>query len=231
MVKVMPLKMPCMQDIRRANVLELLQPALLQTSARVFVFHLGGILQQSWQENLLELEANLARSTAQWKLVIGHHPVRRNNRPDNNMDMLPTLEPILEKYGVQAYFCGHEHNLQYIHRQNSSVHYVITGGGSLTDYSPIVHFDNGGSQFQYWGSGEQTPWLVQSKCSLQHRSEDIVLESSHLWSRHMHEIMFEQLSSQLQLLRTPYTVFYGHGKCMCCLGCVPCLDIPAVVPI
>lgn len=113
----------------------------------------GGILQQSWQENLLELETNLARSTARWKLAIGHHPVRRNNRPDNNLDLLLTLEPILEKYGVQAYFCGHEHNLQYMHQQNSSVHYVITGGGSLTDYSPIEHFDNGGSLFQYWGSG------------------------------------------------------------------------------
>lgn len=125
----------------------------------------GGILQQSWQENLLELETNLARSSAQWKLVIGHHPVRRNNRPDNNMDLLPALEPILEKYGVQAYFCGHEHNLQYIHQQSSSVHYVITGGGSLTDYSPIELFDNGGSLFQYWGSGEQLLHLQSQKCS------------------------------------------------------------------
>jgi len=157
-----------MQGIRKADFPKLSQSALLQTSVCVSVFHPGGILQQSWQENLLELEANLARSTALWKLVIGHHPVRRNNRPDNNMDMLPTLEPVLEKYGVQAYFCGHEHNLQYIHRQNSSVHYVITGGGSLTDYSPIVHFDNGGSQFQYWGSGEQTPCLVHDKISLQY---------------------------------------------------------------
>ena len=82
------------------------------------------------------------------------------------MDMLPTLEPVLQKYGVQAYFCGHEHNLQYIHQQNSSVHYVITGGGSLTDYDPIVHYDNGGSQFQYWGSGELTPCLVHSRSSL-----------------------------------------------------------------
>ena len=130
----------------------------------------GGILQQSWQENLLELEAQLARSTAQWKLVIGHHPVRRNNRPDNNMDLLPTLEPILQKYGVQAYFCGHEHNLQYLHQEDSSVHYVISGGGSLTDYTPIVHYDNGGSQFQYWGSGEIMPHslvkqtTVHAKC-------------------------------------------------------------------
>lgn len=128
-------------------------PGIKDYQTAVFANNTGGILQQSWQENLLELEAKLARSIAQWKLVIGHHPVRRNNRPDNNMDLLPTLEPVLEKYGVQAYFCGHEHNLQYMHQQNSSVHYIITGGGSLTDYSPIVHFDNGGSLFQYWGSG------------------------------------------------------------------------------
>lgn len=125
----------------------------------------GGILQQSWQENLLELETQLARSKAPWKLVIGHHPVRRNNRADNNMDLLPTLEPVLEKYGVQAYFCGHEHNLQYIHQLNSSVHYVVTGGGSLTDYTPIVHHDNGGSQFQYWGSGETRLNCTASSCA------------------------------------------------------------------
>ncbi|KAL3162377.1 hypothetical protein ABBQ32_010055 [Trebouxia sp. C0010 RCD-2024] len=128
-------------------------PGIIDYRTAAFANNTGGILQQSWQENLLELETQLARSTAQWKLVIGHHPVRRNNRPNNNMDLLPTLEPMLEKYGVQAYFCGHEHNLQYLHQQDSSVHYVVSGGGSLTDYAPIVHFDNGGSRFQYWGSG------------------------------------------------------------------------------
>lgn len=133
--------------------------------ASMFSLPAGGILQQSWQENLLELETQLARSTAQWKLVIGHHPVRRNNRPNNNMDLLPTLEPMLEKYGVQAYFCGHEHNLQYLHQQDSSVHYVVSGGGSLTDYAPIVHFDNGGSRFQYWGSGEVMPDSKANHCA------------------------------------------------------------------
>lgn len=88
------------------------------------------------------------------------------------MDLLPTLEPILQKYGVQAYFCGHEHNLQHMHQLNSSVHYVITGGGSLTDYTPIVHYDNGGSQFQYWGSGKTSKQtcnltkIVLKRCSV-----------------------------------------------------------------
>ena len=37
--------------------------------------HAGGILEQSWEAQLLELEGRLARSGAQWKLVVGHHPV------------------------------------------------------------------------------------------------------------------------------------------------------------
>ena len=43
----------------------------------------GGILSQSWEAQLLELEARLAASSAHMKLVVGHHPVRsrRQARP------------------------------------------------------------------------------------------------------------------------------------------------------
>ena len=36
----------------------------------------GGILEQSWQANMKELEVRLARSKAKWKIVIGHHPIK-----------------------------------------------------------------------------------------------------------------------------------------------------------
>ena len=42
------------------------------------------------------------------------------------------LAPILEEHGVQAYFCGHEHNLQYLHRHGESTHHIVSGGGSQT---------------------------------------------------------------------------------------------------
>lgn len=38
----------------------------------------GGVREQSWMANLVELEAELAASEAGWKLVVGHHPVRSN---------------------------------------------------------------------------------------------------------------------------------------------------------
>ena len=40
------------------------------------------------------------------------------------------LGPLMEEYGVQAYLCGHEHNLQYLHKEGEPTHYVVSGGGS-----------------------------------------------------------------------------------------------------
>ena len=38
------------------------------------------------------------------------------------------LGPLMEEYGVQAYFCGHEHNLQYLHAQGEPTHYIVSRG-------------------------------------------------------------------------------------------------------
>jgi len=37
------------------------------------------------------------------------------------------LQPLFERYGVAAYFCGHEHNLQYLHAEGDATHYVVSG--------------------------------------------------------------------------------------------------------
>ena len=62
----------------------------------------GGVLQQSWQEQLAELEGHLAASTASWKLVVGHHPPRSNGEHGNNTELMLHLEPLLLQYGVQV---------------------------------------------------------------------------------------------------------------------------------
>lgn len=37
------------------------------------------------------------------------------------------LQPLFEQYGVAAYFCGHEHNLQYLHAERDATHYLVSG--------------------------------------------------------------------------------------------------------
>ena len=47
--------------------------------------------------------------------------------------LVQKLKPLLEKYNVTAYMCGHDHNLQHI--TDSGVQYYVTGAGHLIDPS------------------------------------------------------------------------------------------------
>jgi acid phosphatase len=74
------------------------------------------------------LEAALAASTAPWKIVIGHHPVYTGGQHGDTPYIVEHVLPLMEKYGVQAYFNGHDHDLQ--HLQNEKMSFFCTGGGS-----------------------------------------------------------------------------------------------------
>jgi len=79
--------------------------------------------QKAW------LEAELAASTAPWKLVFGHHPVfSGGSKHGSTPELVAWLKPVLERHGVQAYVCGHDHDLQHI--VSGPVDYICTGAGS-----------------------------------------------------------------------------------------------------
>jgi hypothetical protein len=78
-------------------------------------------------------DETLSRSTAQWKIVVGHHPVYvGSNRYSDNPRLVTALVPIMERTGVQAYVAGHDHNLQHHRPAGSPVDYFVSGAGSLT---------------------------------------------------------------------------------------------------
>jgi tartrate-resistant acid phosphatase type 5 len=86
-------------------------------------------LSQDDAAQLRWLEGALAASKAPWKLAFGHHPVFSGGEHGDSKDLVAKLRPMLEKYGVQAYVCGHDHDLQHIDR---GVAYVCTGAGATT---------------------------------------------------------------------------------------------------
>ncbi len=79
------------------------------------------------------LDKTLAESDAQWKIVVGHHPIYVGSvRYEDNPRLIESLVPIFEERGVQAYFAGHDHNLQHHRPEGSPVDYFVSGAGSLT---------------------------------------------------------------------------------------------------
>lgn len=70
--------------------------------------------------------------TIKWKFVVGHHPLytsgKRIKSPET-FQFRKTMEPVLKQYGVDAYICGHEHQLEYI-KPEGCTHHFISGAGS-----------------------------------------------------------------------------------------------------
>ena len=60
------------------------------------VYETGGIVEQSWEAQVLELDARLAASQARWKLVVGHHPVLSNHYPAP-AQVTASLQPLLQR--------------------------------------------------------------------------------------------------------------------------------------
>jgi hypothetical protein len=77
------------------------------------------------------IDSTLSTSRARWKFVVGHHPVYSSNPLHGDTKILiEQLKPVLEKHSVDAYFCGHDHDLQHQQPSGSRVDYFVSGAGS-----------------------------------------------------------------------------------------------------
>lgn len=87
------------------------------------------------------LEETLRESDAPWKIVAGHHPIYVGSvRYSDNQRLIERLVPLFERYGVQAYFAGHDHNLQHHRPEGSPIDYFVSGAGSLL--REVIQTDN-----------------------------------------------------------------------------------------
>ncbi|WPP53716.1 purple acid phosphatase family protein [Catalinimonas niigatensis] len=88
------------------------------------------VLNQKPEEQVAWLRQTLAESTAQWKIVVGHHPVYSSSPMHGDTEELLTyFLPLFEEFGVDAYLCGHEHDLQ-LQKPYGHTIYLVSGAGS-----------------------------------------------------------------------------------------------------
>jgi acid phosphatase len=97
-------------------------------------------------KQLAWLREQLSASTARWKLVVAHHPIFSNGghgHDANILKMRKQLLPLFNKYKVDAYITGHDHDLQRNEPAGTQTQFLISGAaGKLRpqkykDYGPF----------------------------------------------------------------------------------------------
>jgi acid phosphatase len=81
------------------------------------------------------LERELAASTAEWKIAVGHHTIYSCGPHGDSAELVRDLVPLFDRYSVALYLNGHDHGLQDL--VVGGRHYATSGAGSaLTRVAP-----------------------------------------------------------------------------------------------
>ena len=91
-------------------------------------FMLDTNVNADWQRQLSWLRTVLDRSTAPWKVVVGHHPIYSSGFYGNDPELAAKLVALMRRRGVQLYINGHEHNYERS-RPLEGITYLVVGGG------------------------------------------------------------------------------------------------------
>jgi len=88
----------------------------------------ANVMTQDVPRQLAWFKAALAASSAPWKIVIGHHPIYSGGGHGDTEELIENILPLLHEHKVQAYFNGHDHDLQ--HLVAGKVNLFDSGAGS-----------------------------------------------------------------------------------------------------
>ncbi len=140
------------------------------------------ISKRQIMETLNYLEFVLERANrygANWIFVFGHYHIFSNGYYKNYKIMEERLLPLLEKYNVDVYFCGHEHNYQVL--KYNKLKLIINGAGSYCsdvttynynkDVQTIFTSKSNGFTFHNLSKNNFTINFVNSDGKLEHKYE------------------------------------------------------------
>eukprot|EP00850_Spirogloea_muscicola_P007529 SM000038S14342 [mRNA] locus=s38:376991:380032:- [translate_table: standard] len=109
--------------------------------------------EQQQQSQIMALSSLLGASNATWKIVVGHHPVYSLGEHGNTSELVRLLEPVLEEHQVDLYVNGHDHCMQHIKRNDGSVNYLVSGGGSKAFRTVFHPVPEDGFKYGFEGQG------------------------------------------------------------------------------
>lgn len=90
-------------------------------------------------DQITYIEDQLKNNKDDYVFVAGHFPVWSVAEHGPTQCLLDHLKPMLQKYKVSAYMCGHDHNLQHIN--DDGVEYFVSGAGDMIN-PRLDHLDS-----------------------------------------------------------------------------------------
>ncbi|ERN11017.1 purple acid phosphatase 4 [Amborella trichopoda] len=125
----------------------------------------GVIPRHRYIETLLKhVDVALRESSAKWKIVVGHHPIRSVGHHGNTVELDQLLLPILEANHVDLYVNGHDHCLEHISGITSPIQFLTSGGGSKAWRGIDDSANKDGLRFYYDGQGFMSLSLTPDRC-------------------------------------------------------------------
>ncbi len=89
-------------------------------------YHVKG---QDTKRQVHWLDSLLSVSHDRWVIVVGHHPIySAAPKHGDTPEIIASILPILERYHVPVYICGHDHVMQ--HLRDDGMDFFVCGGGA-----------------------------------------------------------------------------------------------------
>ncbi len=89
--------------------------------------------EATWQAELTWLNTELAKPRkANWVMMCAHHPLFSNGDHGDNGVLQKEWGPLVQKYKVDFYLCGHDHDLQHLEVPGWNASFFLVGGGGAT---------------------------------------------------------------------------------------------------
>jgi acid phosphatase len=88
----------------------------------------ANVSRQNVKAQLDWFKQALGASKSKWKIVFAHHPIYSGGEHGDTGELIAEILPLLREHGVQAYFNGHDHDLQ--HLMAGNINLFCSGAGS-----------------------------------------------------------------------------------------------------
>lgn len=106
-------------------------------SVAMGMLHFDVLFGQKDLEQYRWLERGLGQSNATWKVVVGHYPVFSHGHHGNTDELVGDLLPLLKRHHVDFYLSGHDHDLEFMRKDE--INFIVSGTGCSSNPVSLSH--------------------------------------------------------------------------------------------